>query len=642
MESAQRSLSPLVGTQLGGFTIVEELATGGMGTVFLARRTGLSGFGQPVAVKVIHPHLAQDRGFVEMFVDEARIASCVHHPNVCAVLEFGKARGTFFLAMEYLQGETWAATLRALRQCPRSPGRRLESNLLLAHVVAQACEGLHAAHEATDQRGLPLCIVHRDVSPQNLFVGYDGGVRLLDFGIASAADRLHTTRFGTIKGRYSYMAPEQMLGEPVDRRSDVWSLGVVLREGLTGRSVFRGATDAETVYAVTHRLVPPWESGLHPELRRIADKAMHWEPEQRYQSAREMGMDLARFCQAAGAQIGMAELSEGMHALFPERIAQTRALLRRAANDNGATPRVPFSLPPPPRLQEELTTRSLHAPAEHADLERELTTRERFDDEEEAPTWERDPAPTRDHAPRRPTTTRELMTVSRPAPAREAGSGGSWAALALAAACVALIALGTGSLAPTRVVVTGSVKVSPTVSLHAASASALRTSQRALPEPRIEPPAEPARLPAVEFDGARSEALREGVGAASQGPATSVAPAPRDAPRPRFAPRGRRRIGPQPSQASPARSAPAAPPAPAADAVPNAPAAPGTLNIIALNGWADVYLGTRKLGTTPGRFTLPAGTQVLMLRAAGTGAPQRAVVEIQPGQVSRARVMLTP
>jgi hypothetical protein len=432
----------LIGSEFGGYQILAELATGGMGTVYLGQRMGLGGFGQPAAIKLIHPHLAGDRSFVEMFIDEAHIASRVRHPNVCAVLDFGKANGTFYLVMEYLPGETWARTLSELTRDTRLR-RRIPQ--VIAYVIAQACEGLHAAHEAVDARGAPLRIVHRDVSPQNLLVGYDGGVRVLDFGVASAAERLHTTRIGTVKGRYAYMSPEQMLGGSVDARSDVWSLGVLLREGLTGTNAFRRPTDAETIAMVTHRLVPAWERRVHPALRRIADKAMAWDPAERHQNARELGSDLLRFVHQHGGLNGMAELSGSMHRLFAEKIREKSAVLRRAANDDRAS--APLSLPPAATLQEEITTLKYRG-----GLAAEETTARGFDPEAE--TWEREPRTIEMAQPREKRTTQELFTFTVPAPAREGGRfSAMWLGLSSALAMgMAALWLGTPHAAPSRAV----------------------------------------------------------------------------------------------------------------------------------------------------------------------------------------------
>jgi serine/threonine-protein kinase len=299
-----------------------------MGTVYLGYRCDTGELAQPVALKVIHSNLAKDPDFVSMFLDEARIASRIDHRNVCRVLDFGEADHTYYLALEYLFGESWADVLSARE---RSHGLVRIPPTLVAHVVAEACLGLHAAHMTLDARAIPLHIVHRDVSPQNLHIAYDGSVRVIDFGVAKAIDRVHHTRQGVIKGRFAYMAPEQMLGDPVDRRADIWSLGVVLRESASGRKLFRGKSDAANMHAVLIQPMPPWPDHVPEELRAIADRALQRDPAARYQSAREMALDLQRFLQASAPPSRSAELARFMRTLFAERHREGRRLLEETA-----------------------------------------------------------------------------------------------------------------------------------------------------------------------------------------------------------------------------------------------------------------------------------------------------------------------
>ncbi len=335
---------PFVGRMLGDFLLTRELASGGMATIFLAHRMFSAGAGQPAAIKVIHPHLAHDRDFVDMFLDEARLILCLNHPNVCGVLDFGRAEDTYFLAMEYVLGETLHDVLQAMKQTQEAQ-EALPS--LMLSVVAQACEGLHAAHTARDSEDRPLGIVHRDVSPQNLIVGYDGIVRVLDFGIARANDQRHTTRDGTIKGRFAYMAPEQMRGLAVDHRADIWSLGVVLWEGLARRRLFKRETEAETILAVTHDPLPPLPENLpfFSPITQILESVLCRESEARFQNARELGVQLSNLI---GTRKGNAhqQLGTWMQRLFPERIAQKRNMLRDARRAAQAVRPRHSSLPP--------------------------------------------------------------------------------------------------------------------------------------------------------------------------------------------------------------------------------------------------------------------------------------------------------
>jgi serine/threonine-protein kinase len=319
------------GRVLGGFRLARQIASGGMATVYLAHRAQHARIGQAAAVKVIHPHLARDTDFVEMFLDEARIASCINHPNVCRVLDFGVSEGTYYLAMEYVMGETLADLLT---QAMRAPEARNVTAALVTQIVAQACEGLHAAHDARDPQGTPLNVVHRDVSPQNIMIGYDGSVRVLDFGVASASERLHVTRKDAIKGRLQYMAPEQMRGQPIDRRADLWSLGVILWEGLAGQRLFRREDETSTIAAVLHEPLPSLASCERPvpaSLQRIVARALQRDRDARYTTARELSLALSRSTTGSLPHVGMPEISAWMQSLFVDAIESKRARLREAA-----------------------------------------------------------------------------------------------------------------------------------------------------------------------------------------------------------------------------------------------------------------------------------------------------------------------
>src|SRR5262245_21397103 len=241
--------------QLGRYQLMLELASGGMATVYLARVAGAAGFEKLVALKRIHAHLAKQQKFTEMFLDEARIAARIGHPNVCDVFDFGEADGTYYLAMEYLLGETVSRLMRKRTHDP-SPWTSHEL-ALLARIVAEAAQGLHAAHELRDDRGEPMHVVHRDVSPQNLFVTYDGAAKVVDFGIARARGRIHDTTTGSIKGKYAYMSPEQVKNQTLDRRTDVWALGAILWEMLTRKRLFRRDSEVDTLMAVNDEAIAP-------------------------------------------------------------------------------------------------------------------------------------------------------------------------------------------------------------------------------------------------------------------------------------------------------------------------------------------------------------------------------------------------
>ncbi|NOY93721.1 MAG: protein kinase [Deltaproteobacteria bacterium] len=314
------------------YRVLAELASGGMGTVYLAEATGPGGFARLFALKRIHAHLAHEKSFVDMFLDEARITSRCRHPNVCAVHEVGFDGKAPFLAMDYLEGETISSILKKLWATPSERASAMYP-LLMARIVADCCEGLHAAHELEDDRGQPLGVVHRDVTPQNLLVGYDGAARVLDFGVAKAAGRLHSTRSGAIKGKFAYMSPEQIMHKGLDRRSDIWSMGVTFWEALSLGRLFRRENEGATLHAILSDEIPDPgrpELPIPDELVRIVRKALVRDPDQRYATAREMATDLNRFLATVGEPIGIAETAAFMDRLFAKEKKQRRLFLEEA------------------------------------------------------------------------------------------------------------------------------------------------------------------------------------------------------------------------------------------------------------------------------------------------------------------------
>jgi eukaryotic-like serine/threonine-protein kinase len=232
--------------RIGRYDLVAELASGGMATVYLARLSGVGGFQRTVAIKVLHPHLAYDGEFVEMFLDEARLAAMIHHPNVVPIQEVEEGEHGYYLVMDYIEGDTFAALLSRAA----AAGQPVPQEVVL-RIGLDMLAGLHAAHELHDERGNLIGVVHRDVSPQNVLVGTDGITRLTDFGVARAASRLSATRAGQLKGKLAYMAPEQASGdENLDRRADVFSAAVVLWEALALRRLFKASNEAATLSRV--------------------------------------------------------------------------------------------------------------------------------------------------------------------------------------------------------------------------------------------------------------------------------------------------------------------------------------------------------------------------------------------------------
>lgn len=329
------AIAPKLPRHLGRYEIVGKLASGGMAEILLARLTGPSGFERPVVIKRILPHLHGLSEFVDMFLDEGRIAARIGHPNVAQVQELAREDDELYLVMEYLEGESAAGLAR------RARARRTRlAPALCAYIVAEACAGLHAAHELRSPEGKPLDLVHRDVSPQNLFVGYDGTIKVLDFGIAKAAGRITTTEAGTLKGKFEYMSPEQAAGQPLDRRSDVFSLGIVLYELATQRRLFKRGSQTETLRAVCDDpIVPPSElvEAFPAELEAVCLKALARDPDARYASANDFRRALLGTLRTIDASAMPEEsLSTLMHELFDDRIEEKHEML--AHMRDGITP----------------------------------------------------------------------------------------------------------------------------------------------------------------------------------------------------------------------------------------------------------------------------------------------------------------
>jgi serine/threonine-protein kinase len=315
-------------TVLGRYEVVGHLATGGMAEILLGRLVGPSGFERPVVLKRILPHLARTRSFVDMFLDEARIVARIRHPNVVAVHELGREGEELYLVMEYVEGESLGGLMRRMWMRDEELGYQLA-----AHVVAEACAGLHAAHELEDDSGRKQHLVHRDVSPHNLMVTYSGQVKVLDFGIAKAADRITRTEAGQVKGKFEYMSPEQCRGRPLDRRSDVFALGVVLYELTTSRRLFKRSHELAALKAICEQpVVPPSRvaAGYPPELERICMRALSRRREDRYATATDMRRDLlAALRTFEGSAMQEEALADLMRALFADRIEDKQDMLRR-------------------------------------------------------------------------------------------------------------------------------------------------------------------------------------------------------------------------------------------------------------------------------------------------------------------------
>ena len=322
-----------MGIPFGRYQLLKKIASGGMGQVLLAKK-GQDDFEKLVVLKRILPHLVEDEEFFTMFRDEAKITMRLDHPNIARINEFGVEGGVHYIEMEYVAGED----MRRIEKRAAAVGKGIPIGVII-RIIADAAAGLDFAHKARDAKGAPLNLVHRDVSPQNVLVGFDGSVKLIDFGVAKAAGRSQHTATGILKGKFPYMSPEQAQGEELDCRSDVFALGIVLWEQLTGRRLFKGENDLATQRLVRACQVPAPSSvepsvptGLDP----IALKALAKEPKDRFQDAAELRNALEDFALHNAIPTSASNLSSFMRELYAERIAK-EADPRFFEEDSGLT-----------------------------------------------------------------------------------------------------------------------------------------------------------------------------------------------------------------------------------------------------------------------------------------------------------------
>lgn len=308
----------------GRYQLLKRLARGGMGEVWLARQAGMQGFEKLVVIKRILPHLAEDEEFVNMFLDEGKIAAKLNHSNIVNIFDLGQEGEYFFLAMEYLHGEDvrriWKQAAKAGTALPPA---------LACRIIADACAGLDFAHKRTDERGEPLNIVHRDISPHNIIVTFDGAVKVIDFGIARARGRLAHTATGALKGRFEYMSPEHAAGYDIDHRSDIFALGVVLWESLSGRRLFKRDSETATLLAVAQCQVPPpseLNADIPPELDAVLMKALAPKREDRFEDAAALRLALENWLVEARQPASSAHLGAFMRSLYAERLEKEASL----------------------------------------------------------------------------------------------------------------------------------------------------------------------------------------------------------------------------------------------------------------------------------------------------------------------------
>ncbi|MBN8554715.1 MAG: serine/threonine protein kinase [Deltaproteobacteria bacterium] len=320
----------------GHYYLLERIAVGGMAEIFKAKQVGVRGFEKIIVIKKILQHLSEDPEFVEMFEDEAKIAARLTQANIVQIYELGEVDGTLYIAMEYIEGKNLRDITRAASG--KSLHLTVEQSVM---ILTEVLKGLDYAHRKSDSDDTPLSIVHRDMSPQNIILSYEGEVKILDFGIAKAASKISKTEAGVLKGKFSYMSPEQASGKIVSQTSDIYACGVILHELLTSERLFRSKTDLETLERVKEgKVYPPSEKNeqIPVELDQIVLKALTKDTSKRYQTAGEMLTDLTRLAYEKKYSFGSQDLAAFMQTLFASEIVEEKQKLLRALADVPATP----------------------------------------------------------------------------------------------------------------------------------------------------------------------------------------------------------------------------------------------------------------------------------------------------------------
>ena len=318
----------LVGQSLGKYKLLALIASGGTAEIYLARIGGAAGFEKYVVVKVLLNHLADDLEFSKMFADEARLGAQLDHSNIVKSLEFGKEEGRYYLVMEYLAGMSLAKLNRKTKEC--TPEKRLPTEIIL-FLAAQACEGLHYAHQKS-MLGKKINLIHRDISPQNLVVTFEGILKIVDFGIAMTDVRETQTQIGTIKGKFAYMSPEQCQAKELDHRTDIFALGTICHELLTGQRLFKRLDGYETHQAILADDVPP-PSSINPDLGEDIDdvilKALAFRKKDRYKSAQVFGEALLRLLNSRGKATSFSDVAQYIEKKLPDEVSDHANAMRR-------------------------------------------------------------------------------------------------------------------------------------------------------------------------------------------------------------------------------------------------------------------------------------------------------------------------
>jgi eukaryotic-like serine/threonine-protein kinase len=299
------------------YRVIEKLASGGMAEVFRAESAGLEGFKKQVAIKRVLPHLSQKKKFISMFLDEARLSAHLSHSNCVQVFDIGVGDNAYFIVMEYVDG----ADLKAILEALKKQGRTIATEEAV-FIAIKICEGLSYAHELIDSDGRPFTVVHRDMSPPNVLITKYGEIKIVDFGLAKASSQLEKSEPGIIKGKFSYLAPEAALGQEVDHRADIFAVGTILWEMLSGRRLFLGDTDFATVKLVQQAIVPPLSkinSSVPTALDTIVAKSLARDPAQRFQTARELAVALNELLFRQGRAVGSFRIAQLVQSAIREK-----------------------------------------------------------------------------------------------------------------------------------------------------------------------------------------------------------------------------------------------------------------------------------------------------------------------------------
>jgi serine/threonine-protein kinase len=316
------------GVRFGKYTLLNRIAVGGMAEIFLARQEGLEGFEKTICIKRIRPHLSSQANFVRMFLNEAKLAAQLNHPNIVQIYDLGRINDSYFIAMEYIGGRDMS------RIVPKAERAGIPFPMIYAlRIASSVCEGLYYAHTKQDAFGNSLSVVHRDVTPENVLVSWDGTVKIVDFGIAKANTQIEQTRAGEIKGKLSYMSPEQAMGKQLDARSDLFSLGAVVYEWITGYKLFTGENEMAILKSIIDgKIYPPsyFKDDVPEAVEKILMRALEKDREKRYQSAWEMQFDIDTYLAGSEFTPSSIHLSNFLKQIFEDEIKREKELLLKS------------------------------------------------------------------------------------------------------------------------------------------------------------------------------------------------------------------------------------------------------------------------------------------------------------------------